>query len=68
MKWISVEDRLPDDAEYYLVCLKRKKTPPRVMQGFYRWIDGTFYIGKRRCNEGEVTHWMSLPDLPKQQD
>lgn len=62
MKWISVKDRLPED-EYE--CLVIDKS------GYYwigwfkgdeeRWvIDGTI------CGDGYVTHWIPLPEPPKE--
>ena len=61
MEWISVEDRLPEDVDIYIVryrsggrwlslYMPRKKT----------WMD--IDIG---VEEMHVTHWMPLPEPPK---
>ena len=69
-KWISVEDRLPEDndPEYYqtvILTLKNKK----VVTGCYRTLDGEWWgdvIDGEYINiTDEVTHWMPLPDAPK---
>lgn len=62
-KWISVEDRLPEEAERVLVRLSGDKPPigeprldtDRVVDGrWVRWFD-------------LVTHWMPLPEPPKEE-
>ena len=77
--WISVEDRLPEKKGDYLVCTKNNdiKVMPFFIErntssavygkGFCIWVRG------RRTNDddwwkpvGYVTHWMPLPELPKE--
>ena len=53
--WISVEDELPKKHDSYLTC-----TSGNVIEITHYNIDG-WHTESR----GEVTHWMSLPQLPK---
>ena len=62
-EWISVDDRLPEEDGYYLCCIKSSLFPDRI------YID-ILECDKGSCEEGHiytdtVTHWMSLPELPK---
>ena len=64
-KWISVKDRMPDEQETYLIF--RKEPFGAVTIAWYSgsengWLalDGGFYA------DGVVTHWMPLPEPPKE--
>lgn len=64
MEWISVKDRLPDRKEdVYLCCIDSLAFPGtqyiRILK-FYG--DGTWGHG------GNVTHWMPLPEPPKEEE
>lgn len=59
-KWISVEDRLPEELEYVLLFDAAAK--------FY--TIGFYSLGKWHCVDGNwnvksFTHWMPLPEPPK---
>ena len=63
--WISVKDRLPDKQETYLVF--RKEPYGMITIAWYSghengWLalDGGFYA------DGVLTHYMPLPDPPKE--
>lgn len=75
-KWISVDDRLPDETGRYLVVKKRiapdelggNRTDIVILRFF---VDDGFRMPthipdwiNEEINE-EVTHWMPLPELPK---
>ena len=75
-EWVSVEDRLPDEAGRYLVVKKRiapdelggNRTDIVILRFF---VDNGFKMPthipdwiNKEINE-EVTHWMPLPELPK---
>ena len=80
-EWISVERRLPDNSGYYMVCLNKQK-PHNICSDFYCESPGYFdhpygvkqdLEGKpenhfRMCREYgyEITHWMPLPQPPKE--
>lgn len=60
MDWISVKDRLPDEAEFVLVW------GSHAMPWLVQIIEGQF----TDVEDGEwltgVTHWMPLPEPPKE--
>ncbi len=64
-KWISVKDRLPEvDVEILFFCGTRIRFGEYVWYGLnegdYRWRDAVFgdYLI-------DITHWMPLPEPPK---
>ena len=67
-KWISVEDRLPDDGEYIvhyasgdIVVAAFSQDQMKAHNNInYGWICGEEGI----TYEDEVTHWMPLPEPP----
>ena len=61
-KWIPVTERLPKLEKCILVAT----THGTVGEAFRHW-DGLFYwIGDEYTNELSVTHWMPLPEPPKE--
>lgn len=58
--WISVEEKLPEDVRDYLVVTDESAVYIAVFTGS-RW-----YLSRNGnyVRDGEVTHWMPLPDLP----
>lgn len=67
-KWISVKERLPETSGRYLVCI----SCPRG-----EWIESNRYDDSEHaweadapdyheCSTDYVTHWMPLPELPKE--
>lgn len=69
MEWISVKDKLPKKNEWVLVYVEDEYNEKKFHVGF--WEGGSFeighqpldYYGSRYC--GSVTHWMPLPEQPK---
>ena len=59
-EWISVDDELPEDPEEVLVCTRSKNGIRNIDKG-YMAIDRFIHRG---C--AEVTHWMPLPEPPKE--
>lgn len=62
-KWVSVEERLPEDEGAVLVCGSRKGiyTAEFRRNGNYHW----FHKLNSKCHHCDPTHWMPLPDPPK---
>lgn len=67
VKWISVEERLPEVGKEVLICDARDSflgmffLVERKSDKVYFWHDG----GGWRLPSDEVTHWMPLPEPPK---
>lgn len=63
-RWISVEERLPENADIYLCTLMS-------YAGKFRYIDTLKYIGGFFYENGvgtdRVTHWRPLPEPPKEE-
>ena len=63
-EWISVKERLPEDGK--VLCVRESAYPGRkyidILTSDHGWfMDGAFVV-----SDGNVTHWMSLPELPKE--
>ena len=80
MRWIPVEERLPEEEGTYIVCVdgEVKYDAYCILEGIERWLcyDGrpsALYIdpysGKplRQSPYPRVTHWMPLPKAPKEE-
>lgn len=62
-RWISVEERLPEDYEDVVIIMRNGASSwYRVA---YREYGGWSFGGGRRVTD-EVTHWMPLPEPPKE--
>ena len=66
-EWVPVTEKLPEDSGYYLV-VHRNKYNGSISIAFEMYI---------KCKIGEwwendyaydVTHWMPLPEMPKEND
>lgn len=63
-RWISVEEKLPEDYEDVVIIMRNGASSwYRVA---YREYGGWSFGGGRRVND-EVTHWMPLPEPPKEE-
>ena len=69
MKWISVEEELPEDNQRVLTCWLGSYHPIQL-QTFYGegtrgpdawWLGGT---QNHLVDDGCITHWMPLPEVP----
>lgn len=59
MKWISVEDRLPETCEYVFTCVKMNGIPQCV--GFHYFKDGKWWEGFEEDSVGAVEYWLPIP-------
>jgi len=75
MKWISVKDKLPQKYQRVLVT-DGKQICLHYKQSFINWQDERGHDlycscteNKDKCEfrEGDITHWMPLPELPKEE-
>ena len=70
VKWISVEDRLPEEGETVLATVYGKPVSNITLIGAYEFAvyygsDGWFVEEYPEWDGGTVTHWMPLPEPPK---
>ena len=59
-RWIPVEKKIPPDQEEVLVLTRSKNGVRNVDKGYWA-IDHFIHRGR-----AEVTHWMLLPEAPKE--
>ena len=62
-KWISVKDRLPRVLDQVLLYTN----DGRMHVGQYNDLVGSFMFANAHL-AGRVTHWMPLPELPKEEE
>ena len=61
-QWIPVTGRLPDDGQWVLVWGHGQHIPTMMFRESGAWIDDQFEF------HTTVTHWMPLPEPPKEVD
>ena len=61
--WIPVSEKRPDFAQYLCVVLRPISGGSYVRELRVLWCD---YDNKWGCEDLIVTHWMPLPDMPKE--
>ena len=61
MNWISVKDQLPEPKTLVLSISLREKVP------LLTWFNGVCWTYKHSViKDGYITHWMPLPEPPKE--
>lgn len=66
MEWISVKDRLPAINTWCVVLDNEYKPPIRDIAVFLDHIGGYYFcIGRDVKQSWSPTHWMPLPEPPK---
>lgn len=64
-RWIPVTERLPENDQWVLCFMKDKAFGAfRVFQ--WNYIDWQWNDGNEWYDENDVTHWMPLPEPPKE--
>lgn len=72
-EWISVEDRLPNQDCKVIVCVQKVRGGFVIKERFvttavfYMTMTGKHYFDFAGNNTGIVTHWMPLPEPPKEE-
>lgn len=59
-KWISVKERLPEEAGKYIVCTRKKAVYCTAFRCFY---DKGYFATDSTTH---ITHWMYMPEPPKE--
>ena len=68
-KWISVKDRRPEPNTWIMVYIKYPSPVFEFETGIQKMsgIKKVFYYGEGfYCDFGTITHWMPLPEPPKE--
>ena len=63
-EWISVEERLPEDGENVLAIDSEGKTEVCFYETEHK---GVFQMCGGLCKIFNITHWMPLPEPPKEE-
>ena len=66
MNWISVKEKLPDESRQYLVCAKDGLRLRVTIASF--WLKNKTWQLTERRSYWCVTHWMPLPEPPKEDE
>ena len=66
--WISVKDRLPEESDFYLVYIIANSCPKnrQIITLYFSNLSKRFIYGSDEIFT--VTHWMLLPQPPKETD
>lgn len=66
-RWIPVTERLPEPFVSVLACIPSEAPLPMVHESYIadhdKWV---CILTAERYKDGEVTHWMPLPQPPKE--
>ena len=70
MRWISVEDKLPEDQQEVLTCWLEHKTIQVQTYYLEYGVPGPWWMfgwQNHLLSSRRITHWMPLPDLPSKE-
>ena len=66
-EWISVKDRLPDEKNPVLMWSRRSRTVPTCAACQYELWDWHPEYSPHDYGLEMITHWMPLPEPPKEE-
>ena len=69
-RWISVEERLPEDCKHVLVFMRRNVVPGWSVDYWHidtDWLDDGNWSKNPTGGYFNITHWMPLPEPPKEE-
>ena len=66
MEWISVEDRLPEEKPYRFECVLAVKVNNTISEVLFNTKTSEFMTRDFGYLNHAVTHWMPLPEPPKE--
>ena len=64
-KWIPVTEQLPKEFISVLICVPSDHPLPVVKEAY--WAKGCWYAKTWIYRESDVTHWMPMPEPPKEE-
>lgn len=64
-KWIPVTEKLPPEFLSVLVCIPSEHPLPMVKEAYL--AKGCWYAKTWIYNQNEITHWMLMPEPPKEE-
>ena len=65
--WISVEDRLPEENQRVILYIPRVMEGGNVRTGWLEPIKMWYTDSRDRLFYKQVTHWMPMPEPPKEE-
>ena len=64
-KWIPVTEQLPKEFVSVLVCIPSERPLPMVKEAYL--AKGCWYAKTWIYSQSEITHWMPMPEPPKEE-
>ncbi len=64
--WHVWPDEKPQYDGQYLCAVRLGKGKPPVMRSKLAYCDGAWFNGAVKISDWEISHWISLPELPEE--
>lgn len=66
--WISIKDKLPKERTSVIISIKDVYCTPPYYHVVCGWLlNDCWVVGKHIYYNNEITHWMPLPEPPKEE-